>query len=183
MHRLFGNEYSQNKADKLWKDFNSLIFSYFHKMNEGNQEFMTVTSVFEQCYAELFPKHDGLCYASKLNINIDKNYMEYFIILIAALFHAIWNSIIKDSSDKLMILTSIRSVGLLFGIIVIVFLPPLKFDAIPFLVVTALIVFMYFWFLLNAYRVGDSQVFPISRGTTGNENSAVASNSGFTRNK
>ena len=57
MHRLFGNEYSRTKADKLWKDFNNLIFSYFHKMSEGNEEFMTVTSVFEQVYTELFPKH------------------------------------------------------------------------------------------------------------------------------
>ena len=57
MHRLFGNEYSPNKADKLWKDFNNLIFSYFHKMSEGNEVFMTVTSVFERCYSELFPKH------------------------------------------------------------------------------------------------------------------------------
>ncbi len=92
--------------------------------------------------------------------------MEYFVILIAALFHAIWNSIIKDSGDKLMTLTAIRTIGLLFGIFVVSFLPPLEMEAIPYLAVASLIHFLYFWLLLNTYRVGDfSQVYPISRGS------------------
>ena len=57
MRRLFGNEYSSDKADKLWKDFNTLIFSYFHNICEGDEGFRTVARIFEQCYTELFPKH------------------------------------------------------------------------------------------------------------------------------
>ncbi|MDX2440181.1 MAG: hypothetical protein QNK40_06470 [Desulfobacterales bacterium] len=30
---------------------------YFHKMCEVEEKFETVTSVFEQCYTDLFPKH------------------------------------------------------------------------------------------------------------------------------
>jgi len=92
--------------------------------------------------------------------------MGYFVVLIAALFHAIWNSIIKDSGDKLLTLAAIRTIGLLFGIIVVSFLPPLEIEAIPYLAVASFIHFLYFWFLLNIYRIGDfSQVYPISRGT------------------
>ncbi|MFC1883521.1 EamA family transporter [Thermodesulfobacteriota bacterium] len=91
--------------------------------------------------------------------------MEYFVILISALFHAIWNSIIKESGDKLLAFTAIRAVGLLFGIFVVFFLPPLRMEAIPYLTVASFIHFLYFWLLLNTYRVGDfSQVYPISRG-------------------
>jgi drug/metabolite transporter (DMT)-like permease len=92
--------------------------------------------------------------------------MEYFVVLTAALFHAIWNSIIKDSGDKLTTLSAIRAVGLIFGLFVVFFLPPLSPEAIPYLIGATMIHFLYFWFLLNTYRVGDfSQVYPISRGS------------------
>ncbi len=92
--------------------------------------------------------------------------MEYFVVLIAALFHAIWNVIIKDSGDRLLTLFAIRVVGLIFGVFVILFLPPLALEAVPYLVGATFIHFLYFWFLLNTYRVGDfSQVYPISRGS------------------
>ena len=92
--------------------------------------------------------------------------MEYFVVLIAALFHAVWNSMIKDSGDKLLSLTVIRTVGFIFGLLVVFLFPPLSKDAVPYLVIAAAIHFLYFWFLLNTYRVGDfSQVYPISRGT------------------
>lgn len=91
--------------------------------------------------------------------------MEYLVVLIAALFHAVWNSIIKDSGDKLLTLATIRAIGLLFGISVICFLPPLEMEAVPYLAGASVIHFLYFWFLLNTYRVGDfSQVYPIARG-------------------
>jgi len=92
--------------------------------------------------------------------------MEYFVVLIAALFHAIWNSIIKESGDRLMTLSAIRLVGFVFGLIVAFALPWPNRAVWPYLVGAALICLLYFWFLLNAYRLGDfSQVYPIARGS------------------
>ena len=91
--------------------------------------------------------------------------MEYLIILIAALFHAVWNSIIKDSGDKLLTLCSIRAVGLVCGLGVIALGPPLELEAFPYLIGAVLIHYLYFWLLINAYQTGDfSQVYPIARG-------------------
>ena len=92
--------------------------------------------------------------------------MEYLVILIAALFHAVWNSMVKDSHDSLMSLAAIRTIGLLFGLVVVFLLPSLKTAAIPYLISASLVHLLYFWFLLNTYRVGNfSQVYPISRGS------------------
>lgn len=92
--------------------------------------------------------------------------MEYVVVLVAALFHAIWNSIVKDSGDRLITLGVIRATGMLFGLFVVFFLPPLERQAIPYLIGASFIHLIYFWFLLNTYRVGDfSQVYPIARGS------------------
>lgn len=91
--------------------------------------------------------------------------MEYSVVLIAALCHAIWNSLIKQSGDRLFTLAFIRLVGLLFGLIVITTQAPLMAAAVPYLILAALIHFLYFYLLLNMYKYGDfSQVYPISRG-------------------
>lgn len=92
--------------------------------------------------------------------------MEYLVVLMAALFHAIWNGMVKDSHDRLLALAAIRTVGLFFGGAVILCLPPLEPEAMPYLLFGTLILFLYYWFLLNTYRVGDfSHVYPISRGS------------------
>ncbi|MCJ8299120.1 MAG: DMT family transporter [Pseudomonadales bacterium] len=91
--------------------------------------------------------------------------MEYLLVLIAALFHAIWNSLMKGSSDKLLTLTAIRSVGIVYGLVVIVSQPMIELQAVPYLLVAVLILYLYFYCLVNAYKFGDfSQVYPISRG-------------------
>lgn len=91
--------------------------------------------------------------------------MEYIVVLVAALFHAIWNGIMKESADRLLSLAAIRAVGLLFGSVVIVVFPAPPLAALPYLLWGVFFLFLYYWFLLNTYRVGDfSQVYPISRG-------------------
>lgn len=91
--------------------------------------------------------------------------MEYLVVLIAALFHAIWNSMIKNSGDKLLTLGAIRLVGLIFGLVVVATQPMIELAAVPYFVVATLIHFCYFYCMLNAYKFGDfSQVYPISRG-------------------
>ncbi|EPJ43332.1 MAG: hypothetical protein OFPI_43370 [Osedax symbiont Rs2] len=91
--------------------------------------------------------------------------MEYLLVLVAALFHAIWNSLMKGSSDKLLTLTAIRSVGIVYGLGVVISQPTIQMQAIPYLLSALLILYLYFYCLVNAYKFGDfSQVYPISRG-------------------
>lgn len=92
--------------------------------------------------------------------------MVYGIVLFAALMHAVWNSMMKESDDKLLTLGAIRLVGLVFGIGVIGMTPAPDTGTLVYLLSTSCVFFVYYYFLINAYRHGDfSQVYPISRGT------------------
>lgn len=42
----------------------------------------------------------------------------YALVLIAAVAHALWNAMVKTSGDQLLMLTSIRVVGLVAGLMV-----------------------------------------------------------------
>jgi drug/metabolite transporter (DMT)-like permease len=89
----------------------------------------------------------------------------YALILVAALAHALWNAMVKSSSDRLLMLASIRAVGLLAGVVVAGLFPLPAVESIPFLLAAAVVHYLYYALMLNAYRVGDmSQVYPIARG-------------------
>lgn len=89
----------------------------------------------------------------------------YALVLVAAVAHASWNAIVKASADRLLMLTSIRVVGLVAGLFVASLVPPPSSQSIPFLLVAACVHYLYYALMLNAYRIGDmSQVYPISRG-------------------
>jgi drug/metabolite transporter (DMT)-like permease len=91
--------------------------------------------------------------------------LEYVVVLITAVFHAIWNAMVKGSDDRLMSLTMIRMVGLVFGVVVVCTQPAIEMDVLPYVIVASLIHFGYFYCLINAYKFGEfSQVYPISRG-------------------
>jgi drug/metabolite transporter (DMT)-like permease len=89
----------------------------------------------------------------------------YALVLVAAVAHASWNAMVKSSGDRLLMLTSIRVVGLLAGLAVATLVPLPSVESIPFLLAAAIIHYLYYALMLNAYRVGDmSQVYPIARG-------------------
>lgn len=89
----------------------------------------------------------------------------YALVLVAAVAHASWNAMVKSSGDRLLMLTSIRVVGLLAGLTVAALVPLPSTESIPFLLAAAAIHYLYYALMLNAYRVGDmSQVYPIARG-------------------
>ena len=89
----------------------------------------------------------------------------YALVLVAAVGHASWNAMVKSSSDRLLMLASIRVVGLLAGLVVAGLVPLPSVESIPFLVAAAAAHYLYYALMLNAYRVGDmSQVYPIARG-------------------
>lgn len=90
----------------------------------------------------------------------------YAAVLVAAITHAWWNAIVKNSSDRLLTLASIRVVGLAAGLAVALFVPFPSPESIPYLIAAIAFHYLYYALMLNAYRVGDmSQVYPISRGS------------------
>ncbi len=89
----------------------------------------------------------------------------YGVVLLAALAHALWNAMVKASSDRLLTLATIRAVGLVFGCLLLFFVPMPAPKSWPFLIAAIFIHYAYYAFMLNGYRVGDfSQVYPIARG-------------------
>ncbi len=72
---------------------------------------------------------------------------------------------IKVSDDKLITLGSIRCIGLMFGLLVVATQPVPKVETFYYLVPSALIFFIYYYFLINSYKVGEfSVVYPLARG-------------------
>lgn len=89
----------------------------------------------------------------------------YMLVLVAAVAHAAWNAMVKSSGDRLLMLTAIRFVGLVVGLVVTIFVPPPAAASIPFLLAAAAVHYLYYALMLSAYRVGDmSQIYPIARG-------------------
>ena len=90
----------------------------------------------------------------------------YALVLFAALTHAAWNAMVKGSSDRLLMLTSIRVVGFCAGLLVASLVPRPEAESIPFLLAATAVHYLYYFLILNIYRVGDlSQVYPIARGS------------------
>lgn len=89
----------------------------------------------------------------------------YGVVLLAALAHALWNAMVKASSDRLLTLAAIRAVGLVFGCLLIFFVPMPAPKSWPFLISAIFVHYAYYALMLRGYRVGDfSQVYPIARG-------------------
>ena len=87
------------------------------------------------------------------------------LVLVAALLHATWNTLIKFSGERLLVIACMDSVALLFVIVAVGFvsLPPL--DIWPWIAASALFELLYRYLLIQAYRVGDlGLVYPLMRG-------------------
>jgi drug/metabolite transporter (DMT)-like permease len=87
------------------------------------------------------------------------------LVLTAAFLHALWNALIKGSSDRALTMGMLNFGHAIIGLImVLIFLPPSQ-ESWYFIIGSTIIHFFYFGFLLVAYRSGDlSQVYPIARG-------------------
>ena len=87
------------------------------------------------------------------------------LVLVAALLHATWNTLIKFSGERLLVIACMDSVALLFVVVAVGFvsLPPL--DIWPWIAASALFELLYRFLLIQAYRVGDlGLVYPLMRG-------------------
>lgn len=88
------------------------------------------------------------------------------LVLLAAVMHASWNTLVKVSSDSLVNLATLTCSGGLFVLLALPFAGLPSAESVPLLVVGIAIHLVYFYCLVNAYRFGDfSQVYPLARGT------------------
>lgn len=87
------------------------------------------------------------------------------LVLLSALMHAGWNALVKTGEDSLMALFLVKAPTMAVAAVVlgVVGLPAIS--SWPYLLASTAITAGYFFFLANAYRVGDlSVVYPIARG-------------------
>nr|WP_269807928.1 EamA family transporter [Pseudomonas agronomica] len=91
--------------------------------------------------------------------------MATVLVLVAALLHAAWNTLIKFSGERLLVVACMDTVALLFGALAVGFVewPPLEIW--PWILASAAFELLYRYLLIQAYRVGDlGLVYPLMRG-------------------
>lgn len=87
------------------------------------------------------------------------------VVLLAALLHATWNFLVKNTEDKHLSMSAVVLGHTPFAVIALLASPLPRLEAWPYLVAGALLHVGYQLFLLASYRVGDlSQVYPLARG-------------------
>ena len=87
------------------------------------------------------------------------------LVLVAALLHAAWNTLIKFSAERLLVVACMDSVAMLFVALMLPFvaLPPIEIW--PWILASAAFELLYRYLLIKAYRVGDlGLVYPLMRG-------------------
>jgi len=88
------------------------------------------------------------------------------LVLLAAVLHASWNALIKAGGDRLVMTTTIMFVPIPPSLLALFVLPAMEPAAWPFVILSAVVHWIYFGVLISAYRYGDlSQVYPIARGS------------------
>ena len=89
------------------------------------------------------------------------------VVLLAALMHAVWNALLKSSTDRLIELTGLN---LAAGVVALILLPFVGLpgsESVPFLLGTMLVHAAYYALLLRSYaRGGLSLVYPVARGSS-----------------
>ena len=95
--------------------------------------------------------------------------MEPFVILLvlaAAIMHAVWNSILKVGADRLMTMAVVIGVGGVLSVTLLIGGPPPAPESWFYIGLSAAIHCAYFFFLIQAYEVGDlSHAYPLARGS------------------
>ncbi len=87
------------------------------------------------------------------------------MVLLAAVLHAGWNAVVKAGGDRLLTMATVLGVGSLGAALAAPFVAPPAPESWPYILLSTVIHLGYYFFLLQAYRVGDlSHVYPIARG-------------------
>ncbi|MFV3131843.1 EamA family transporter [Niveispirillum sp. KHB5.9] len=87
------------------------------------------------------------------------------LVLLAAVMHAGWNSLLKGGGDRLVGITMLNVWCAVAGLFLLPFAGPLPPAAWPYLAASLGFHTAYQVFLVRTYRLGDlSQVYPVARG-------------------
>lgn len=88
------------------------------------------------------------------------------LILLAAVLHAGWNTLIKINGDRVAVMAIVTFAGSLLSVVALPFVASPDASSLPLLILTILIHTGYHFFLPVAYDHGDlGQVYPIARGS------------------
>ncbi|WP_397450397.1 EamA family transporter [Pseudomonas sp. NA-150] len=87
------------------------------------------------------------------------------LVLIAAVLHATWNTLIKFSGERLLVIASMDVVAFTFAVVMLGFVSPPPAAVWPWMIGSAVFELIYRVLLIRAYRVGDlGLVYPLMRG-------------------
>ncbi len=87
------------------------------------------------------------------------------IILAAALLHAVWNAIVKTAGDRTTTLGLVAFGHVIPASFMVVLLPAPSAESFPYILMSTVVHFGYYFMLGRAYQHGDlSVVYPIARG-------------------
>lgn len=87
------------------------------------------------------------------------------VVLFAALLHAVWNFLVKRSSDPYQGMCSVVLGHIPFALGAIIYNPVIHTSSLAYVICGAFLHTGYQFFLLNSYRFGElSQVYPVARG-------------------
>jgi len=87
------------------------------------------------------------------------------LVLVAALLHAAWNTLIKFSGERLLVIACMDTVALVFVALTVGFVSFPPQEIWPWIIASALFELLYRYLLIQAYRVGDlGLVYPLMRG-------------------
>ena len=88
------------------------------------------------------------------------------IVLASAFMHALWNALVKVDGDRLMAMAVIMGLTAALSPVLIVLSPPIAAESWKYLVLSAALNNLYFFLLIESYRVGDlSHAYPLARGS------------------
>ena len=87
------------------------------------------------------------------------------LVLLAAVLHAAWNTLIKFSAERLLVVASMDTVALAVALVLVGFVDIPPREIWPWLLASAFFELVYRALLIQAYRVGDlGLVYPLMRG-------------------
>ena len=87
------------------------------------------------------------------------------LVLMAAGLHATWNTLVKFSGERLLVIASMDFVALVFALLALGFVTPPAAAIWPWLIASTLFELLYRALLIKAYQVGDlGLVYPLMRG-------------------
>ncbi len=90
----------------------------------------------------------------------------YGVVLAAALLHAVWNALVKHSTDTLLSTTSIAGAAALIAACALPWLAQPAVASWPFILASLALQILYMQLIARIYRISDMSVsYPVMRGT------------------